>query len=203
MSETIELFLFLEPGADPDTDRVVQDLGDAEALLVWVPDGAAAAKLADEAVAAGVQLMELYRGFDLASAAQVIEAVDGRAAVGVAGFGIPATQPIRDSATIFVGHPSADPARHRVVREHAGGGRTTAVSVPDSPTAVRIARELADAGTGLIEICGGTSLIVARDVATAVGDRVPVRLVTWPVDSIEPAAAYKAAFEAETAQETP
>ncbi len=197
MSENIDLFLFLEPGSDPETDRVVQDLGDAEALLVWVPDGAAAAKVASEAVADGARLMELYRGFDLASAAQVIEAVDGRAAVGVAGYGVPAARPVRDSATVFVGHPSADPAKHRLVREHASGGRTTVVSVPDSPAAVRIARELADAGTRTIEICGGTSLTVARDVAAAVGDRVPVSLVAWPVDSIERAAAYKAEFEAE------
>ncbi|WP_083649748.1 DUF6506 family protein [Amycolatopsis sp. CB00013] len=162
-----------------------------------VPDGAAAAKVAAEAVADGARLMELYRGFDLASAAQVIEAVGGRAAVGVAGYGAPASRPIRDSATVFVGHPSADPAKHRLVREHAGGGRTTVVSVPDSPAAVRIARELADAGTEAIEICGGTSLTIARDVAAAVGDRVPVSLVAWPVDSIERAAAYKAEFEAE------
>ncbi|AIG76399.1 Hypothetical protein AJAP_17655 [Amycolatopsis japonica] len=197
MSENIDLFLFLEPGSDPGTDRVTQDLGDAEALLVWVPDGAAAAKVAAEAVTDGARLMELYRGFDLASAAQVIEAVGGRAAVGVAGYGAPAPRPIRDSATVFVGHPSADPAKHRLVREHAGGGRTTVVSVPDSPTAVRIALELADAGTEAIEICGGTSLTIARDVAAAVGDRVPVSLVAWPVDSIERAAAYKAEFEAE------
>ncbi|MEU3769912.1 DUF6506 family protein [Amycolatopsis keratiniphila] len=199
MSENIDLFLFLEPGSDPETDRVVQDLGDAEALLVWVPDGAAAAKVASEAVADGARLMELYRGFDLASAAQVIEAVDGRAAVGVAGYGRPAARPVRDSATVFVGHPSADPTKHRLVREHANGGRTTVVSVPDSPAAVRIAQELADAGTGAIEICGGTSLTIARDVAAAVGDRVPVSLVAWPVDSIERAAAYKAEFEAENA----
>ncbi|WP_414941237.1 DUF6506 family protein [Amycolatopsis sp. cmx-11-51] len=201
MSESVELFLFLEPGADPENDRVVQDLGEAEALLAWVPDGAAAARVASEAVASGVKLIELYRGFDLASAGQVVDAVDGRVAVGVAafGFGTSTAHPIRDSATIFVGHPSADPARHRVVREHAGGGKTTAVSVPDSRTAVTVARQLVDDGAEVIEICGGTSLRVARDVAAAVGDRVPVSLVAWPVDSIERAAAFKAEFEAEDA----
>ncbi|WP_378740336.1 DUF6506 family protein [Nocardia brasiliensis] len=198
MSEIVELFLFLEPGANPDEDRVVQNFGESESLLVWVPDGAAAAKVAAEEVARGVRLMELYRGFDLESAAQVIDAVDGRAAVGVAGFGFgtATARPIRDSATIFVGHPSADPTVHRVTRAHAGGGRTTAVAAPDSAAAAAVARELADQGAELIEICGGASLLAARDVRAAVGDRVAVSLVSWPVDSIERAAAFKAEFDA-------
>lgn len=193
-----ELFLFLEAGADPEHDRVVQDFGGSESLLVWVPDGAAAARVAAEQVAAGVRLIELYRGFDLVTAAPVIEAVDGRAAVGVAGFGFgggPAG-PVGDTATVFVGHPEADPAVHRVVRAHGDGRRTTAVAVPDAAAAVAVARELADRGTELIEVCGGASLTAARDVAVALGDRVSVSLVSWPVDSIERAAAFKAEFDA-------
>ncbi|MBN6039545.1 DUF6506 family protein [Amycolatopsis sp. 195334CR] len=193
-----ELFLFLEAGADPERDRVVQDFGGSESLLVWVLDGAAAARVAAEQVAAGVRLIELYRGFDLVTAGLVIEAVDGRAAVGVAGFGFgggPA-EPVGDTATVFVGHPEADPAVHRVVREHGDGRRTTAVAVPDSAAAVAVARALTEQGTELIEVCGGASLTAARDVAVALAGRVPVSLVSWPVDSIERAAAFKAEFDA-------
>ncbi|MFG1792585.1 DUF6506 family protein [Nocardia sp. NPDC049149] len=198
MSETAELFLFLEEGANPEADRVIQDFGDSESLLVWVPDGAAAATVAAAAVAAGTKLIELYRGFGLESAAQVIEAVDGRAAVGVAGFGFgtAAAGPIRESATIFVGHPSADPATHRFVRGGNGGAKTTAVAVPDSAAAVAVARELVEHGAELIELCGGASLLAARDVRAEVGDKVPVSLVSWPVDSLQRAAAFNAEFDA-------
>lgn len=201
MSEVNDLFLYLQPGADPAVDRVVQDLGEAESLFVWVPDGATAARVAAEEVAAGVTLIELYRGFDLAAAGQVIEAVDGRAAVGLAGFAYGTTTggPVRHSATIFVGHASADPAVHRLTREHADGSRTTAVSTADSQTAVAVAKELASQGVELIELCGGSPLTGARDVRAALGGGPAVSLVSWPFESLERVAAYKAAFEAEHA----
>ncbi|WP_280443937.1 DUF6506 family protein [Nocardia brasiliensis] len=198
MSQVDEVFLFLEPSANPTEDRYLQHLSESETLLVWVPDGAAAAEVAAEQVALGVQLFELYRGFDFESAAVVIEAVDGKAAVGVAGFS-PGTatpaRPPRKSATLLVGHPTADPDVHRSERTHAGGGSTTLVSVPDAAGAVKVARDLVDKGVELIEVCGGASLLAARDVRAAVGDRVPVSLVSWPFDSIERAAAFRAEFE--------
>lgn len=50
-------------------------------------------------------------------------------------------------------------------------------------------------GAESIEICGGTSLTTAAAVAEAVGMTVPVSLVSWPFESLEGVAAYKAAFE--------
>lgn len=195
-----ETFIFLEPDSDPDVDRAVVDNGGDRSLFVWAPDAAAAARVAAELADGGVRLIELYRGFDLASAARVIEAVGGRAPVGVAGAFDPVQAsggPIRRSATIYE-HPEADPATNRVVREHRTGGWTTVVGAPDAAV-VQVAVELVDGGAELIEICGGAPLTTAARVREAVGGRVPVTLVSWPFESIDGAAAYKAAFEASTA----
>ena len=59
-----------------------------------------------------------------------------------------------------------------------------------------MAVELVEQGAELVEICGGTSLTTAAEVAAALDNRVPVSLVSWPFEAIEGAAAYKAAFEA-------
>ncbi|MGX7676648.1 DUF6506 family protein [Plantactinospora sp. DSM 117369] len=196
-----ETFIFLEPGTDPAVDRVVVDNAGSHTLLVWAPDGSAAARVAAELAAAGVRLIELYRGFDLASAAQVIEAVDGRAPVGVAGAFGAGTAPrgsLKRSVTIYE-HPLANAATHRVVREHATGGWTAVIGAPDADLP-QVAAELVDGGAELVEICGGTPLTTAARVREAVGDRVPVRLVSWPFESIEGAAAFKAAFDARMAE---
>ncbi|GIG93210.1 DUF6506 family protein [Plantactinospora endophytica] len=195
-----ETFIFLEPGADPDADRVVVDNGGSRAVFVWAPDGPAAARVAAELADGGVRLIELYRGFDLTAAAQVIEAVGGRAPVGVAGhLGTgPATGTrISRSATIYE-RPEADPGTDRVLRKHATGGWTAVVGAPDEAVA-RVAVELVDSGAELVEICGGAPLTTAAQVRAAVDGRVPVTLVGWPFESIDGAAAFKAAFQAGTA----
>jgi hypothetical protein len=192
-----ETFIFLEAGSDPAVDRAVIDNAGSRAAFVWAPDGPAAAVAAAELADGGVRLIELYRGFDLTSAAQVIEAVGGRAPVGVArNFDTrPATEtPIRRSAAIYE-NPDADPATDRVVKEHRNGGWTTVVGAPDADMA-RVAVELVDGGAELIAICGGTPLTTAARVREAVAGRVPVALVTWPFESIDGVFAYKAAFEA-------
>lgn len=197
VDEYTETFIFLEAGSDPAIDRVAQDHGGGRTLLAWVPDGSAAAQVAVEQADAGVRLIELYRGFDLRSAAQVITAVGGRAPVGVAGYGFgssSADRPIRSSATIYA-DPEADPAVDRVVQVHRDGGRTTVVAAPDASTASDAAIELVDQGVDLIEICGGTPLTTAQQVEDAVGGRAAVSLVSWPFESIDGAAAYKASFE--------
>ena len=196
MGEITETFLFLAAGADPAADRVVREHVGGTTLLVWVPDGAAAARVAAEQADAGVRLIELYRGFDLDSAARVIAAVGGRVPVGVAGYGFgssPAARPIRDSVTIYHS-PGADPAADRILRSHAGA-RTTVVAAPDDSAATAVAVDLVDRGVDLVEVCGGMPLTAARQIQDAIGGRVPVSLVSWPFESIDGVAAYKAAFE--------
>lgn len=128
MNEFAEAFVFLQAGSDPAKDRVVHEHSGSKTLLVWVPDGEAAARVSAELAEAGVRLIELYRGFGLDAAAQVMTAVAGRAPVGVAGFAFgsfPGPE-LGHSVTIYAA-PDADPAVDRVVRPHAGGGRTTVV----------------------------------------------------------------------------
>lgn len=197
MSEYDAAFLFLEPGTDPAVDRVVVEQPGARNAFVWVPDASSAASAAVELIGRGVRLLELYRGFDVATAAEVIRAVDGRAPVGVAlrvgaaAAGLPEQRP-RHTATIYADE-DADPAVARTARTHDGGGSTTVVGVPDAD-APQIAESLVAAGAELIELCGATPLTTAARVAATVGDRVPVGLVTWSFESIDGVAAYKAAF---------
>ncbi|SFB21177.1 hypothetical protein SAMN05216266_106151 [Amycolatopsis marina] len=192
-----EAFIFLQAGSDPVKDRVVHEHSGDRTLLVWVPDGQAAARVSAELAEAGVRLIELYRGFGLDAAAQVMTAVAGRAPVGVAGFafGSPPVPEPGHSVTIYAA-PDADPAVDRVVRTHADGGSTTVVGAPDGAAAAAVAVELVGQGADLVEICGGTPLTAAGEVAAALDHRVPVSLVSWPFESIDGAAAYKAAFEA-------
>ncbi|GAB3738334.1 DUF6506 family protein [Microlunatus parietis] len=188
MSDYDEAFLFLAPEATEVQRKVLRHSGGVTALI-WVPDGAAAAEVAAELAAAGTRLFELYRGFDLAAAAGVIEAVDGRAPVGVP-LGAPQ---VRHSVTIF-GDEGADPAKDRLVHHHADGGTTTVVGAPNGEV-VAVAQQAVEAGAELIQVCGGEPLTTAAKVAAAVGDRVPVTLTSWPFESITGAAAFKAAYE--------
>lgn len=187
MSSIDELFLMRRPGSDPATDR--QAWGTS--LLVWVPDAdVAAAVVAEHAEEA--RLVELYGGFELAEAAQVIEAAAGRVPVGVAGAGTAAVRSVRRSAVIYL--EQAEP----IVHAHADGGVTTVLFAPDPEAAVSAARLAVDQGAELVEMCGGTPLTHAAQVAMALAGRVPVTLVAWPFESIDGAASYKSAFEAAT-----
>jgi Family of unknown function (DUF6506) len=186
-----EAFYFIAHGADPAVDRMVR----GSSLYAFVPDAETAARTAAEAAADGTELIELYRGFDLVTGARVVEAVAGRAPVGVPAYGrgAPAGEP-RSWATIFW-DPNADPA-DRHVTEHADGTRTTIVHVPDEEAAVRVAAELAEAGVEAIELCGATPLTIAARVLEAVGERASVGTTTFAFESLEGVAAYKAAFAA-------
>ncbi len=95
---------------------------------------------------------------------------------------------------IIYEEPGADPAVDRIVRER-GGTRTTFVAVPDESAADQVAVELVDDGVQLIELCGGMGPIPAAKVIEAVGDRVPVGLVNFGVESVTGAAAFKARSE--------
>ncbi len=187
MTQYDEAFIFLAPESTEVVRRKLRHSG-AVTALIWVPDGPAAAAVAAELAADGTQLFELYRGFDLAAAAQVIEAVDGRAPVGVP-LGAPQ---VRHSVTIF-GDENAGPD-DRLVHQHTDGGSTTVIGAA-SADVVALAEQAVAAGAELIQVCGGEPLTTAARVAAAVGDRVPVTLTSWPFESITGAAAYKAAYE--------
>lgn len=92
------------------------------------------------------------------------------------------------------GQPGADPAADRFVIER-DGQRTTLVPVPDESAAASVALDLIEEGAELIELCGGFGLTEAARVVEAVDGRVPVGHVTFALESVTGAAAYKRRFE--------
>ncbi|MER6912682.1 DUF6506 family protein [Streptomyces sp. NPDC000594] len=78
-----QLFLHVQPGADPAEDRFVRVEGPSTSTFVAVPDPSSGAAVAAE-FADSVQLIELYGGWDPESAASVIAAVGEGVPVGVA-----------------------------------------------------------------------------------------------------------------------
>jgi hypothetical protein len=81
-------FIYVQPGSDPAVDRTVVESEHDRAFFVGVPDASAAPAVAAQLVdAEGVQLLELYGGFEAADAAQVIEAIEARAPVGIPSYG--------------------------------------------------------------------------------------------------------------------
>lgn len=86
-------------------------------------------------------------------------------------------------AYIYLGAGEEDPAEDRAVISR-GGLTTTIVAVPDRESAVDVARGLVDAGAQSLELCGGIGQLTAAKVIEAVGDRVPVGLATYSVESM-------------------
>jgi hypothetical protein len=89
----------------------------------------------------------------------------------------------------------ADPRTDRTVRESANE-RLTIVFVPSVEAAAEVAAELAESGTELIELCGGFGLDAGAVVSKAVNGRAAVGTVSFGIESLTQAAAYKAKFEA-------
>lgn len=89
----------------------------------------------------------------------------------------------------------ADKQSERIVRE-TPHERLTIVFVPTVAAAASVAAELAKQGTELIELCGGFGIEAGAVVSKAVDGRAAVGAVTFGIDSITQAAAYKAKFEA-------
>lgn len=87
---TREAFLFLEPGAPEYGVPFAVAGAPPTSEFYAAPSAEAAAALTSVLVAEGVQLIELYGGFDTEGVAQVIRAARGRAAVGVGSFAIDA-----------------------------------------------------------------------------------------------------------------
>ncbi|GAA2136121.1 DUF6506 family protein [Streptomyces synnematoformans] len=94
------------------------------------------------------------------------------------------------------GQPQADPSADRIVIERAGQ-RTILVPVPDESEAAGVAVELVDEGVQLIELCGGFTVQDAARVIDAVRGRAAVGHVTFGLESVTAAAAYKERFEAQ------
>lgn len=80
-------FIYLQAEADPAVDRVVKKAETGRTTFVGVPDADAAAKVALELADEGVQLIELYGDFTTTGAAQLVDAVEGQAPVGLVSFG--------------------------------------------------------------------------------------------------------------------
>lgn len=97
-----------------------------------------------------------------------------------------------DKAIIYEAH-GADPERDRFVRE-SKSGRLTIIATGDPGQVPAVARELADQGVELIELCGGISPVWRPKVSAAAGNRVRVSSVTFGVESLPAAAAYSAAY---------
>lgn len=80
-------FIFLGPGTNPETDRVVIERDGFRSTLVPVPEESRAVEAAVGLADDGAQLIELCGAFGPVIAARVIEATGGRVPVGSVGFG--------------------------------------------------------------------------------------------------------------------
>lgn len=81
-------FVFIAPGADPEKDRSVVVTPEVELITVGVSDYAGAEKIAVALVAEGIVAIELCGGFGHVGTARVVQAVQGKAAVGVVRFDV-------------------------------------------------------------------------------------------------------------------
>ncbi|GAA2688413.1 DUF6506 family protein [Streptomyces aculeolatus] len=201
MSESI--VVFPQPDADPKGTRTVFEAGGRRLTLLAVPDEAEAAPVIAELVAEGAGLVELCGGFGPVGAAKVIAEVGDRVPVGAIGYGSESLAAIsRYHLTFLAGQdqselfllllPGADPARDRLVAERAGGFSFRAVAVPDLAAAEREAREVRGTKVGLIEIFGGFGADAAARIHEA-GGGIPVGSVTYGIESMDAAAAFRAA----------
>ncbi len=81
-------FIFVAPDTDPSKHRTVIDTPAVELIVVGVKNYDEACRVAKELVEEGVKAIELCGGFGHIGVAKVVEAVDGKAAVGVVRFDI-------------------------------------------------------------------------------------------------------------------
>lgn len=88
----------------------------------------------------------------------------------------------------------ADLSPKRIVRENAHE-RLTIAFVSNVDEASVVALELIDQGAELIELCGGFGLEAGAVVSHAVAGRAAIGTVTFGIESISQAAAYKTRFQ--------
>lgn len=179
-------------GADPRADRFDRLGPSGTITVVLVPDTAQVVDIASELVRSGARLVELCGGMPLSLRAAVLDAVGDRAKVSSVTFGIEsivpaaayngaflAGKPPREALIILDG--SAGPHGDRVVRAFSPQNMTLAF-VPDEPAAAKTAKELANAGVGLIELYGGFSTEGAAGVIAAVEGKAPVGVGSFAYD---------------------
>ncbi len=81
-------FMFIAPEADPSKHRAVVDTPVVQLIVVGVKSYDEACKVAKELINEGVKAIELCGGFGHIGVAKIVEAVEGKAAVGVVRFDI-------------------------------------------------------------------------------------------------------------------
>lgn len=74
--------------------------------------------------------------------------------------------------------------RHCADRFQHGNRRVTVVAVPDETAAEDIVAGLVDEGAGLVELCGGFGPVPAAPVIKRIGDRAPVGIIGYGVESL-------------------
>lgn len=79
-------FIFLSPSGDPQVNRGVVNTTEVEVTTVAVKNYTAAEEVAVALVEEGVVAIELCGGFGHAGTARIVQAVKGKAAVGVVRF---------------------------------------------------------------------------------------------------------------------
>ena len=79
-------FIFVAPGADAKRDRSVVTTAEVVLVVVGVADYAAAEQAAKDLVEEGVVAIELCGGFGHVGTARIVQAVEGKAAVGAVRF---------------------------------------------------------------------------------------------------------------------
>ncbi|AJW28996.1 hypothetical protein Z042_26180 [Chania multitudinisentens RB-25] len=84
--------MILESDSDPVRDRFEQAFAPQHTTFIPVPDEATGSLIAAELATSGYGLIELYGGFSAAGAAAVLEAVEGRVAVGIGSFTLDAVR---------------------------------------------------------------------------------------------------------------
>ncbi|WP_407561164.1 DUF6506 family protein [Streptomyces sp. 184] len=198
MSESV--VIFPQPDADPQGTRTVFESGGRRVTLVAVPDEHEAAPVVANLVAEGAGLVELCGGFGPLGAAKVIAEVGDRAPVGAIGYGSESLAAIsRFHLTFLAGQdqselflmllPGADPRRDRLVIRRPGGFSFRGVAVPDLAAAERVVQE---EKVGLIELFGGFGADAAARIHEVAGG-TPVGTVTYGIESMDAAAAFRAA----------
>lgn len=97
---------------------------------------------------------------------------------------------IRNYGFIFLS-PGADPVRDRHEMS-VGDQRTTLVAIGDPSAGVPVAKELADDGCELLELCGAFGPVWTARIIEAVGDGVVVGAVAYGAESVDRLAALTA-----------